>query len=120
MYSMPVRIRQCRCTARLSQAQLASQVGVRRSAVAQWEQEEGGTSPSVSHLAQAAVVTGVCFEWLATGRGPMRPSGSEFEAAARVWDFAKDELENRLLDSIRRLPRRNREMACRIVELMSR
>jgi len=118
MYSMPVRVRQCRSAAGLSQAQLASQVGVRRSAVAQWEQA-GGTSPSVGHLAQVAVATGVCFEWLATGRGAMRPSGAEFESAAQTCDFAKDALENRLLDSIRRLSQRNREMACRIVELMS-
>lgn len=120
MYSMPVRVRQCRSAARLSQAQLASAVGVRRSAVAQWEQAAGGTSPSVGHLAQVAVTTAVCFEWLATGRGAMRPSGTEFESAARTGDFAMDELENRVLDSIRRLSQRNREMACRIVELMAR
>lgn len=120
MYSMPVRIRQCRSAARLSQAQLAALVGVRRSAVAQWEQATGGTSPSVGHLAQVAVATGVCFEWLATGRGAMRPAGAEFESAAQASDFAKDALESRVLDSIRRLSQRNREMACRIVELMSR
>jgi transcriptional regulator with XRE-family HTH domain len=119
MYSMPVRVRQCRTAARFSQAQLASLVGVRRSAVAQWEQVDG-TSPSVGHLAQVAVAAEVCFEWLATGRGPMRPAGAEFETAARACDFAQDELENRLLDSVRRLSQRNREMACKIVELMSR
>lgn len=118
MYSMPVRIRQSRSAARLSQAQLAAQAGVRRSAVAQWEQE-GGTSPSVRHLAQVAVATGVCFEWLATGRGPMRPGGAEFESAAQVWDFARDDVENRVLASIRLLSQRHRLMACRIVELMS-
>ncbi|UWX04637.1 helix-turn-helix transcriptional regulator [Pseudoxanthomonas sp. NC8] len=119
MYSMPVRIRQCRTAAGLSQTQLATQVGVRRSAVAQWEQSKGGTSPSVGHLAQVAVATGACFEWLATGRGPTRPSGTEFESAATTLDFAKDELENRVLNSIRRLSYRNRLMACRIVELMA-
>lgn len=120
MYSMPIRIRQCRRAMGFSQARLAATVGVRRSAVAQWEQAAGGTSPSVGHLEQVAVATGVCFEWLATGRGPMRPVGMEFEQAAKIGDFAMDELENRLLDSIRRLSRRNREMACRIVELMAR
>lgn len=49
----------------------------------------------------------------------MRPAGTEFESAAQVWDFAKDELENRLLASSRRLSHRNRLMACRIVELIS-
>lgn len=53
--------------------------------------------------AQVAVATGVCFEWLATGRGPMRPAGTGFESATQVWDFARDELEKRLLESIRRL-----------------
>lgn len=119
MAHMHTRIRQCRRVAGISQAQLAAAVGVRRSAVAQWEQAAGGTSPNVSHLAEVALATGVCFEWLATGRGPMRPDGTEFQPAARTGDFAMDELENRVLDAIRRLTRRNREMACRILELMA-
>lgn len=118
MYAMPIRIRQCRSAAGLSQTQLAVQVGVRRSAVAQWERT-GGTSPSVRHLAQVATVTAVCFEWLATGRGPMRTEPGALEPAVQIRDFAKDELENRVLESIRRLSHRNRLMACRIVELMA-
>lgn len=119
MYSLSVRVRQCRSAARFSQAQLAALVGVHRSAVAQWEQADG-TSPSVDHLAQVATASGVLFEWLATGRGSMFPAGCEFEVATQVGDFARDELENRILDSMRRLSRRHREMACRIVEQMSR
>lgn len=118
MYSMPVRVRQARNAIKLSQAQLASRLGVCRSAVAQWERP-GGTSPNIEHLAKVAVVTGVFFEWLATGRGPSRPSGAEFESAATTADFAMDEFENRILDSVRRLTPRKREMACRIIELIS-
>lgn len=51
----------------LSQAQLASILGVSRGACGQWEQ--GVSTPSVSHMAELARVTEVSFEWLATGRG---------------------------------------------------
>lgn len=118
MYSMPVRVRQARSAAKLSQAQLAAQLGVCRSAVAQWERT-GGTSPNVDHLAKMAIVTGVLFEWLATGRGPSRPAGTEFESAATAVDFAMDELESRILSAVRRMSGRKREMACRIVELIA-
>lgn len=118
MYAMPVRIRQCRTACGLSQAGLAAKVGVRRSAVAQWE-STGGASPSIQHLTQVATITGVCFEWLATGRGPMWPEVGAIEPAVTAWDFAKDEIENRVLASIRRLSHRNRLLACRIVESMS-
>lgn len=118
MYSMPVRVRQARRAAKLSQAQLAMHLGVCRSAVAQWERT-GGTSPSVDHLARVAIVTGVLFEWLATGRGPSHPAGTEFESAATPGDFAMDELESRILDAVRRLTRRKRETVCQIIELLS-
>jgi transcriptional regulator with XRE-family HTH domain len=65
------RIRQARRHATLSQQQLAAQVGVHRSAVAQWEQP-GGSHPTVENLARVAAVTSVSFEWLATGRGRMK------------------------------------------------
>lgn len=115
---MPVRIRQARTAAKLSQARLAAQLGVCRSAVAQWERT-GGTSPNVDHLARMALATGVLFEWLATGRGPMRPAGPDFERAVAESDFAMDEYESRMLDAVRRLTRRKREMVCRIVEIIA-
>jgi transcriptional regulator with XRE-family HTH domain len=118
MFSMSVRIRQCRYLAHLSQADLASKVGVRRSAVAQWEQTEG-TSPSVAHMALLATSTGVSFEWLATGRGSMHPINADLDPSMIVGDFARDEIENRALDLIRRLPTRHRIMACRILASMS-
>jgi len=51
----------------LSQAQLASMLGVSRGACGQWEQ--GVSTPCVAHMAELARVTEVSFEWLATGRG---------------------------------------------------
>lgn len=51
----------------LSQAQLASILGVSRGACGQWEQ--GVSTPSVAHMAELARVMEVSFEWLATGRG---------------------------------------------------
>ena len=63
------RIRLARRTAGLSQAQLALELGVQRSAVSHWEAHRG--KPSMNHLRQLALLTGVQFEWLATGRGTM-------------------------------------------------
>ena len=92
MLTMPIRIRQSRSGAQLSQAQLAVQVGVCRSAVAQWERARGA-SPNVGHLAKIAGVTGVTFEWLATGRGTMRNGAEELVPAVQQNDFARDALE---------------------------
>jgi transcriptional regulator with XRE-family HTH domain len=49
---------------------LAGAVGVQRSAVSHWESTQP-KNPSVSHLRDVARITGVQFEWLATGRGAM-------------------------------------------------
>ena len=51
----------------LSQAQLASILGVSRGACGQWEQ--GVSTPCVAHMSELARVTEISFEWLATGRG---------------------------------------------------
>ena len=64
------RVRPARRHAGLSQQELATKVGVHRSAVAQWEQP-GGSHPTADNLARIAATTGVQFEWLATGRGRM-------------------------------------------------
>ena len=64
------RIRLARRHAGLSQASLGAAVGVQRSAVGHWEAARG-KFPSVAHLREIALVTGVQFEWLATGRGSM-------------------------------------------------
>lgn len=117
MFSRSTRIRRARNVARLSQSQLAELVGVRRSAVAQWE-SDNGTSPSVEHLSQVAVVTGMCFEWLATGRGQSRANSAEFDVPMVLQEFAQNELESQLLQMVRRLSPAKQRVARSIVELL--
>lgn len=123
MHVMADRIRQARRLKTLSQTQLAEQVGVQRSAVAQWERV-GGTHPSVEHLAQIAVITQVLFEWLATGRGPMTSEATQSEAAPGAPTtppaerLARDEVETHVLQLIRRLSPHRRSDACDLLRSM--
>lgn len=118
MISMASRVRRARTLVAMSQAELARRVGVERSAVTQWERQQG-TTPSVNHLAQIAVITGVHFEWLATGRGQSQPEPGAFEAALVVEDFARDAVESSALTALRRLSARRRVAAVQILELLS-
>lgn len=118
MPSASIRIRRARTLAGFTQAKLAARLGVQRSAVTQWE-NPNGTSPSVEHLSHIAQETGVCFEWLATGRGPCRPEAGAFDSAVISEDFAYDELESRVLQSLRRVSGRKRETLVRVVEMLS-
>lgn len=103
MFQHAERIRQARKSAGLSQAKLAAGIGVDRSAVAQWERETA-SAPTVGHLAQIAVATGVSFEWLATGRGARKIGGEGEEPPAFVLDYvAQSEIEERLLLAFRHL-----------------
>jgi len=67
------RILMARKHGRISQAILAQQIGVHRSAVSHWESSKP-KRPNTEHLVSIAVATGVQFEWLATGRGTMLPA----------------------------------------------
>lgn len=118
MSALPIRIRRARTQTGLSQSELARRVGVKRSAVTQWEHPRG-TTPSVEHLIQIARETGTRFEWLATGRGPC---GIEFEAqpALMVDDYARDELESEALQLFRRLPSARKRMALAILAIVAR
>ena len=78
--------------ARMTQTELAAAVGVRRSAVAQWESVDG-TSPSTEHLAEIAIKTSVQFEWLATGRGPSQLNEIAMVEAAIVSDIAANDID---------------------------
>ena len=84
------RIRLARRHAGLSQAALAEAVGVQRSAVSHWEAVQG-KSPSMANLRRVATVTGVQFEWIATGRGRMSLTPDEQKAfpTATQPDFDK-------------------------------
>jgi len=113
------RIRRARTVRKLTQAQLAASVGVHRSAVAQWEQQKG-TMPSVIHLGKIADALEVSFEWLAMGRGRMKLDPS-FDPRERVpTDFARDEVEERLLLTSRQLSEYKREAVLALMEALAR
>jgi transcriptional regulator with XRE-family HTH domain len=114
---MSTRIRRARALARFSQTELARKVGVERSSVTQWESVKG-TSPSVAHLASIALETRVCFEWLATGRGPARPDAGAFDEAVVLDEYAQDSLEVRLLTAVRRLRPKRKLALVEAVELL--
>ena len=65
------RIRRARKLAALSQADVARALNVHRSCVGHWEGVHGAI-PGHAHLAELAKLLVVSFEWLATGRGPMK------------------------------------------------
>lgn len=67
---MATRIRVARQRTGMTQHQLAARMHVTRSAVANWE-INARPKPSLAHLVRLALVLGVSFEWLATGRGDM-------------------------------------------------
>jgi len=70
-------------------------------------------------LAQIAIETSVCFEWLATGRGPSRPDAASFDTALVIQDFARDEIESRALNALRQVTGKKREVIVKVVELLA-
>jgi transcriptional regulator with XRE-family HTH domain len=117
--SFSARIRRARLNAKLTQAMLATQLHVRRSAVSHWE-SIAGNRPTATNLAEIAVVTGVRHEWLATGRGPMCIGEQDQASALVLSEFAQDDLESRLLQALRRLPMRRRQLIVDLVEGLGR
>jgi transcriptional regulator with XRE-family HTH domain len=113
------RIRIARDRAELTRAELGRRVGVRPSAARQWE-SRGATTPRIDHLAKIATVTGVAFEWMATGRGPMALPNGEEQAVIVVEVFARDADEERLLTAFRRINPRHREPVVKLVEGLTR
>ena len=111
------RIRLARRAAGMSQNQLAQVVGVQRSAVSHWEAPLG-KNPSVSHLREIAMVTGIQFEWLATGRGEM-PLSKDMQldsiATAEAL-LVEDPLEFRLVEAFRAAPLRTRLSLLEVME----
>ncbi|MDI9237598.1 helix-turn-helix domain-containing protein [Lysobacter sp. LF1] len=114
------RIRLARRHAGLSQAALGAVVGVQRSAVGHWEAARG-KFPSVAHLREVALVTGVQFEWLATGRGNMSLSADtalDSVAAAEAM-LVEDPLELRLLAAFREAPTRAKAPLVELAEQLA-
>ena len=114
------RIRLARRQAGLSQAALACAVGVQRSAVSHWEAMQG-KSPSMANLRRVATITGVQFEWLATGRGRMALSADDTLDAVAAADatLVDDAFELRLLAAFRSLPSRSRAPFVELMEQMA-
>lgn len=119
MTSLPQRIRRARTRAGLSQAELAMRLGIRRSAVTQWEHPQG-TRPSVEHLIRIAVETGTGFEWLATGRGDSELDALDATPALSRDEFAGDEFEAQALGHLRRMSPARKRMAVAVLETMGR
>jgi len=120
MFALAARIKQSRKDAKLSQAALAKKLGVDRSAVAQWERDNA-VGPTVGHLAEIALNTGVAFEWLATGRGPRKIGGEGEQPPAFVLDYvAQSETEERLLVAFRTLDALAQVPVLEQVEALSR
>lgn len=104
MFQLALRIKEARKASRLSQAALAAQLGLDRSAVAQWERNTPA-SPTVANLRRIALATGVSFEWLVTGRGARFVGGTGEEPPGIVMDYiAQSETEERLLVAFRSIP----------------
>ena len=114
------RIRLARRHAGMSQARLAEAIGVQRSAVSHWESPQG-KNPSDDHLRQVALVAGVAFEWLATGRGKMQLSEEAVLDSVSAADalLVEDPLELRLVQAFREASPRTRIALVEIVEELS-
>lgn len=115
--SLQTRIRMARRHAGFSQTALAQEVGVQRSAVSHWE-APNGKNPSVAHLRDVATLTGIQFEWLATGRGPMTMTRDQALDSVAVADalLVEDTLEMRLVLAFREAPARGRVALVEVVE----
>ncbi len=114
------RIRLARRHVNLSQAQLASAVGVQRSAVSHWE-APNGKNPSVANLREVATITRVHFEWLATGRGEMTLSRDVVLDSVATTEalLVDDILEMRLMKAFRDAPARARIAVVEVVEQLA-
>ena len=111
------RIRLARRHAGLSQAKLAEAIGVQRSAVSHWESPQG-KNPSVDHLRAVAMIAGITFEWLATGRGKMQLSEDAMLDSVSAADaiLVEDRAELRLIQAFRLASPRIRVALVEIVE----
>ena len=58
----------------ITQISIAKDLGIFQSAVGKWK---AGKGASHTHMLRIAKSTGVCVEWLYTGRGPKNPTNPE-------------------------------------------
>ncbi|MDA8253606.1 MAG: helix-turn-helix transcriptional regulator [Rhodospirillales bacterium] len=100
------RIREARLARGMTQAELASAVGVTRSAVAQWETERAGQVRA--NLTRIAAVLGVSVQFLLEGGGgaaPERPENATELALLRLYRSCTEEDRAFLLRTATRLAR---------------
>ena len=121
--AMATRMRLIRRAANLTQAELASQMGMSRSAVAQWE-SPSGSSPSAENLSRLAVKLNCSYEWLATGRGSrsanQRGTGHPAEDPAEVLRFfASTDAEEHLLATFRQLESWDQDVVGSLADLLA-
>ncbi|MEO5827545.1 MAG: helix-turn-helix domain-containing protein [Luteimonas sp.] len=115
------RIRLSRRHGGISQAALAAQAGVHRSAVSHWESIKP-KRPNIGHLLTIAVATGVQFEWLATGRGTMLATMHVSEDPAGLVQAALPDnpQESELLRAFRQAPLQSRPVLVELVQQLAR
>jgi len=117
--SASARIRLARRAAALTQADLARQMKVSRSAVAQWERSDG-SNPTSANLERLAIALACSFEWLATGRGnkstQSKHSSGTADAAVHLRHFAKDDAEDQLLAAFRELEHWDQKAVLSVVD----
>ncbi len=111
------RIRQARLMSKLTQAELARRIGVKRSAVTQWEHPLG-TKPSIQHLIDIAMQTGTRLEWLATARGSLRYGENDTLPTTLPEDHPHDSSESEALLRFRQLPAAKRKIALDILQVL--
>lgn len=116
------RIRRARRQAALSQAALAQLAGVSASAVSQWEHPEG-TQPDLGRILQIAKATGVSLDWLIAGKElglsasiPQKGQPVHEVPAIALDAYARDLLEEQLLERFRNLSLRTRELFLHLME----
>lgn len=102
---------------KLTQEQLALEIGVTRSAVANWE---GGLEPTLGNLIAIAVRCGVSIEWLATGRGAMVLGAPLISDEPGVYRSPPSAEEWETLDAYRRLKATDRAHFDALIRRMAR
>lgn len=113
------RIRQARHHAGFSQQEMSERIGITRGAVANWE-SHGDIAPTVDHMLKLARLTGVSFEWLATGHGSMTRDGNSAGPLPPSDDLVRDGDERWLLQLFREVPKRQRPLVLDVVEVHAR
>lgn len=79
--AMTGRLKRARCAAKLTQGDVAEEMGVTRQTVSSWER--GTTSPSIENLAALCVIYGVSADLILYGENTVRFDASDLRALSR-------------------------------------